>query len=260
LAAIRKLLAFQEAAESARAAQNEKAFVAAIKNQANTVKQAGSKDGAQTDVGHVVNQIAAQFEEIGRRNPEDAWKPGDNGVVGAQAAFLKNLEARADEYRHSVPSINDFTASLNTSWVNANHQVRDRSALRSPLADSHYQDGYIELKSTLHATATGWFLVTGPGILHCPKADTVAEELMRTITPFSVANAGIDVIMDLAVDDLSRNQLPKFWDPSEEHQVRFNTIQQVTSGSTKPYWDWVQRNARTSTYEELARVTELKGA
>ena len=66
-----------------------------------------------------------------------------NNVVGAQAAFLKDLQKRADDYTRNTPTTDDFAGGFFVSFVKVNHKKRERSALRSPFADSEYQDGYV---------------------------------------------------------------------------------------------------------------------
>jgi hypothetical protein len=175
LEAVKRLIAYGDALEQQRINADQAAFIAQLRSTVSALKQRSPLEGGTVSVNRAVSELDSNFIAVGKNSAEDAYKRGDSGVVGPQATFLKDLQKRAENYASSVPAQESFVTQFLQQWIVAHHQKRRRSALRSPFEDSSYQDGYIEVKISLHydAAYSGWFVANGAlatARLHCPKA------------------------------------------------------------------------------------------
>ena len=169
----------------------------------------------------------------------DEWKDGDRGVVGAQADFLKGLNASAHDYTANVPTTQDFMGQFLVEFVNVNHKERNRSYWRSPFADPTRMDGYIELDVTLYP-GSGMLIPAESAALHCPKSEKVAAQLVESIRDFDLSRTNTNIVLNITTDDLEKEQLPETWRDERNHQVELDTNHVVTNSTMKQFWDWVQ--------------------
>src|SRR5690606_23435553 len=100
------------------------------------------------------------------------------------------------------PTAETFVSGFLQEWVSFHHRKRKRSALRSPFEGPTYQDGYIELRTTLHydAAYSGWFIADGSfatAKLHCPQSGPVAEALKQTVQPFNLDQLDVPITIEL---------------------------------------------------------------
>ena len=260
LEAIKRMVAGGELLEQKRLTADEEAFKRALRDQVHALQLQGVADGGNLQVHQLVSELDAEFIALGKEHPEDAWKKSDNAVVGAQAAFLKDLAKRSHDYVASVPTERDFEAQFFMEFVNANQKERNRSAWRSPVAGSTYMDGYIELDLTLYAGATGLFLsMPGTATLHCPKAKAVASRLVEAMGGVSLPQINTSVFINVTTDDLAMSELPAAWRGARTRQVRLDSDHLVTSTTTIAFWEWALTACHTSTYDVLAAVRKLEG-
>jgi hypothetical protein len=258
--AIKHIVAHGDALEQQRIQADKQAFIDEVYRTENALKQTSPFEGGQAEI---VGLLEDQFIAIGENNPvpEDTWKRGDRGVVGAQAAFLKDLEHRKNEYKSHIPSQNEFTAKFLQEWVTFHHKTRKRSAMRSPFEDSTYQDGYIELQTTLHHDAyLGWFVGHGTfanAKLHCPNSAEVAHTLQQTIQPFDLDQLDVPITIELHAADTAWDHMPARWKHQRDRRVHVRNG--MATGGAQDYWRWVLQEARTSTRDILAGVRKLEG-
>jgi len=259
--AIRRIVAHGDFLEQQRVQLDKQLFIDQVYATENALKQTSPFEGGQTEI---VSALEDQFMAIGESNavPEDTWKRGDRGVVGAQAAFLKDLERRKDEYKTHVPTQNEFVARFLQEWVTFHHKARKRSALRSPFEGSTYQDGYIELRTTLEydAAYSGWFMAHGTfatAQLHCPNSAEVAHSLQQTMQPFDLDQLDVPITIELHAADAAWEHMPAHWKHQRDRRVHVQNG--IVTGGASDFWRWVMEQTHTSTRDVLAGVKTLQG-
>jgi hypothetical protein len=261
LSAIKKVVAAGERLEVSRIQETKDTFIRELQQNAKAVKLAGLAEGANLDVHQIISELDAEFAELGRQNPEDAWKRGDQGVVGAQAAFLKQLEQRSRDYAANVPTEDDFQREFLVTWVNVNHTERGRSALRSPLQAASYEDGYIAVELVLDRDpVTGWALrYQDSATLHCPQSREVARQLAQTRGSRRFDELGVPIHLYVRASDQAWEKLPAHWKRDRRRELRFDAGRMIENTTVTPYWQWLQQNARTSLTEIFEPVRRLQG-
>jgi hypothetical protein len=235
------------------------AFIDRLYATEEALKQRLPVEGGQEEL---VSALDKQFEQIGNSEPDDAWKLGDHNVVGAQAAFLKDLKHRADDYKKHIPTKAELVATFLQEWVTFHHKKRKRSPMRSPFESSTYLDGYISLNTTLHydAAYSGWFIAHGSfasAALHCPNSVDVAHALQQTIQPFNLDELDVPIVIELRASDSAHEQLPTKWKSQRVH--RMNVLNGIVMSGAKEFWYWVMRETGTSTRDVLRGVNTLQG-
>jgi hypothetical protein len=260
--AIKRIVALGDRLEASRVQATKDAFIRELRQNTKTVKLAGLAEGANLDVHKIVSELDAQFAAIGRENPEDAWKRGDQGVVGAQAAFLKQLEQRSRDYAANVPAADDFVREFLAAWVNANHGERNRSALRSPLAPASYADGFVAVDLVLDFDVfRSRFAICyqDSATLHCPQSREVAKQLTETRGSRGLDELGIPIHLRVRTSDKAWDKLPAHWKRDRQHEIRFDSGRQIENTAVVPYWRWLTQSARTSLTEIFEPVRTLRG-
>lgn len=257
--AIKRIVAYGDRLEQSRMQADKTAFIDQVYAVEESLKQKGPAEGG---MHAVVSKLDQEFVQLGKSNPEDAYKDGDHGVVGAQASFLKELERSASAYIGHVPSKPDFVAQFLQEWISFNHKKRKRSAMRSPFEDSTYQDGYIEVKTTLHydAAYSGWFIADGSlatATLNCPNSGAVAHALQQSMPQFNLDELDVPIVVELHPADSAWEHMPTHWKGQRDRRIHLSNGM-VTSGP-KDFWQWAMHEARTSTREILAGIRKLGG-
>jgi hypothetical protein len=259
IAAIEKLHAYERALEQARERKDEAAFIRELQQRVTELQQTGIAPGGNQYISEWVDRLDHDFDARGKPDPELAFKPGDKGVVGAQAEFLQTLTEGANNYVASVPPTQAFTAQFLVEWVNANHKRKRSDPWRSPFAGSTHWDGYVACKIELHPWGSGvTILPSSSAKLHCPKSDAVAGEMMRTLDPFHVGKAACPV--HIAVTCTDRDRLPPFLRSAVPFTVQLDAERNVVgAGWLHEAWEGVLRETGFETHEILARFTRLSG-
>lgn len=259
LEAIKKLLAHGERLEQARIEADKAGFIRALEDRIESMHLAAVAEGGNLYINRAVDELDRQFLEIGKSSPEDAWKPGDRGVVGAQAEFLKRLQETANAYTASIPSANDFFREFLLEWITANHQERNRSALRSPFDGPRYEDGFLSVDLRLDYGALGWSIGWQPeATIHCPQSAEVARRLMDTGF-HHLDQVGLHIHVNVETSDRARKHLPKAWKDQGLQTIVFDSGRQIVSTSTKRYWSWLTSSAHTSLDDIFNIVQKVKG-
>lgn len=262
LVAIKRVVAFGDRLEASRVQETKDTFIRELRRNAKAVKLAGLAEGANLDVHKIISELDAEFAALGKQNPEDEWRRGDQGVVGAQAAFLKDLERRSRDYAASVPTEDDFQREFLATWVNVNHVERGRSALRSPFTSSSYQDGYIAIELVLDRdpVTERWMIrYQNSATLHCPQSREVARQLEQTRGSSGFDELGIPIHLNVHASDRAWDNLPAHWKRDRRREIRFDAGRLIENTTEIPYWQWLMQNARTSLTEIFEPVRSLKG-
>ncbi|MEP6861850.1 MAG: hypothetical protein ABJE66_14580 [Deltaproteobacteria bacterium] len=257
--AVGKILEYQEQAQKKLIGSDLENYVSTLEKQGKALQEAASAEGGSTDVESLVDDLDEQFSDLGQDNP-DAWKPGDQAVVGKQAEFLKSLHRDSQHVRAMVPTTSEFVYQFLTSFVNANSKERPSSALRSPFSGSTHQDGYahVELKLEQNALVGGWMLIGDTATLHCPNAGSIAPQLMANSNNFSLAELGTDVVIDIEVADGSRDSLPGLWGDDRVRTIRLDRNHSLMNHGAASVWNWVQTYTHHTADEILSAVTKLE--
>jgi len=109
--AIDRIVKYGDALEQLRVQADQESFINQVRATKASLIQQGPFERAAT-LNDVVTQLDAQFRAIGKSNPDDEYKYGDHAVLGAQAAFLKELHNKSREYGIHIPTQEAFTAKF----------------------------------------------------------------------------------------------------------------------------------------------------
>lgn len=262
LEAVKRLIAHSDALERQRVQTDSTAFIHQLRATVAALKQKTPLEGGSPSINKAVSKLDSDFEEVGKANSDDAYKSGDRGVVGAQAAFLKDLQQNADNYSTNVPTQESFVASFLQEWIVHHHKKRNRSAMRSPFEGATYQDGYIELTTQMdydNAWA-GLYMVDGvfaTSKLHCPKSNEVAESLKQTVPNFSLDALDVPITINVEFTEGAWQHMPAHWKNQRTRTVHI--MNGMVTGGAKEWWTWAMQETRKSTREILQNVHKLEG-
>jgi hypothetical protein len=258
--AIKRIVAYGEKLEAARVTQDEDAFIQGLWDQIDELQLKGAESGGNPQVHQAVQKLDEEFLKVGKSNPEDEWKDGDQAVFGSQAEFLKGLERKSDGYAAAVPTIKDFESHCLIEFVNASHKLRNNSAWRSPFEGAQSMDGYVQVNLTLYNSGR-WFLGTpDAGKLHCPKSSGVAKELTDTMGNLSMWDLNTNLVLKVTADDSARSEMPELYAHDRTNEIKMDQSKTVQGAQwMREYWDWIIRQCGTSTYDVLASVRKLEG-
>lgn len=258
--AIKRIVAYGETLEAARVTQDEDAFIQGLWDQIDELQLKGAESGGNPQVHQAVQKLDEEFLKVGKSNPEDEWKDGDQAVFGSQAEFLKGLERKSDGYAAAVPTIKDFESHCLIEFVNASHKLRNNSAWRSPFEGAQSMDGYVQVNLTLYNSGR-WFLGTpDAGKLHCPKSSGVAKELTDTMGNLSMWDLNTNLVLKVTADDSARSEMPELYAHDRTNEIKMDQSKTVQGAQwMREYWDWIIRQCGTSTYDVLASVRKLEG-
>lgn len=263
ITAIKKILDKGAELEQKRVQADEDAFVRDLRESTKSAQLDGVREGGNMHIHKIVDKLDGDFLAAGTKAEKgDAWKRGDRAVIGAQADFLQDLQHKADDYTNNVPTTADFAGDFFVSYVQTNHKKRKRSAWRSPFADPEYQDGYVglDLELMYDEARLGWYIAGSEGAtgqLHAPKSKDVAEALAETHPNLNLWDLNLPVTINLTIADNAKERLPEHFRSNPPDQIQI--IDGVADAQSKPFWDLVTRESRTSTQELLYRVRKLKG-
>jgi hypothetical protein len=262
LQAVKRLIAYGDALEQQRVQTDSAAFLHQMRTMVGAMKQKTPLEGGTASINKAVSQLDAQFVQLGKANADDAYKAGDHGVVGAQAAFLKNLQESAENYSANVPTQDSLVATFLQEWIVTHHKKRNRSALRSPFEDSTVQDGYVELTTELDYDGAwvGFYVVDGmfaTSRLHCPRSHEVAESLKQSVPAFSLDALDVPITVNVKVSEWAWKHMPSHWKTQRTQTVQ--VMNGMVTGGAKEWWAWAMRESGKSTREILANVKTLEG-
>jgi len=264
LEAIKKMIEKGDDLERERIQADKDGFASSLRDIVQAAQLEGVAEGGNQFVHKAVTKLDSEFVKLGKHAPQDAYKQGDHGVVGAQAAFLKDLLKRADDYTKSVPTQADFAGKFFIEYVKANHKKRKRSAWRSPFAESEYDDGYVEVDMELdYNSKIGWFFTgsaeaLSTGTLRCPDSDAVAKAILRAYPSFELAEVDLPVQVRLNLNDGAWDHAPEMWKHDRTWEIKISNGT-VTNGIAKQFWAWATTNVGTTTHDVLSYVRNLKG-
>lgn len=258
---VTSILAFQAEVQKQKVGLDVDAYCSLLNTRADEYDAKSRRDGGPADILGLTHDLALKFDDLGKHggDQESVWKPGDQSVVGAQAAFLRSLHRDSDVLRASVPERKCFIFSYLTGFVNANAKRRERSALRSPLESSTYRDGYVGVRLVLRKMPGEgeWFLSGDTGILHSPNAGAVARNLMITSDGFSLDKLDAEVVLDIEPDDDCRGDLPAFWGRDRALKLRLDRNHMIENRDRLQAWGWLCSVTRQDTNGILQRVRRI---
>lgn len=262
LEAVKRLIAYSDMLESQRVQADSTAFIQQLRTMVSSLKQKSPLEGGTISINKAVSQLDTDFRQLGKTSPEDAYKQGDHGVVGAQASFLKDIQKNAENYASNVPTQESFVANFLQEWIVTHHKKRNRSAARSPFESATYQDGYIELTTQMDYDAawSGLYMVDGvfaTSKLHCPKSGEVAEALKQSVDNFSLDALDVPITINVGFTDGAWEHMPAHWKNQRTRTVHIRNG--MVTGGAKEWWSWAMQETRKSTREVLQNVHTLEG-
>jgi hypothetical protein len=252
--AIERLVAYGKELDKIREKEDEETFLNALQTKVKGLEQ--EQNVRTADFGKTISAIDAEFLKQKVEDPEDRWKSGRRMVYGPQAAMLRDLTTRAEEYAMVVPTTEQYTAAFLTEWVIANHKEKSNSGWRMPTTPSKEMDGYAAIKVKLVRRGDKWSLESvrgGEAKLHCPKSGAVAAELMRAMQPFDLSKLACNIKVTVSYD-----AGPGRSDPNDD-TIELDRIHMPIGQNADRVWGGVTHSADTTTDGVLRMFTKLDG-